>query len=711
MCLEADRSPPEIFRWGPNVTSHQLSSRKRISPALLAALLASAAFIPSAQAQPAEPPLPAIQVSPAAKKPNHHLPKRNKRVDAKPQPRTAEAPTTAPANPSGHLVTSPTTIPTPVSQIASSITVITGQEIENTQRRTVPDLLLTVPGLNVAPNAPGELTSVFIRGANSNHTKVLIDGIDVSDPSNPSRQFDFGPLTTFGIEQLEVLRGPQGGLYGSDALGGVISITTKTGKGAPQWSTLVEGGSFGTFNQATSVSGSTSDTSYAFSGSHMRVESTPVTPAELLPPGQKRNNDFYDNLTFHGKVSHDFSEMFSLNAVARYTDAHLRYTDNDNYPYANPVQSRSGNRQFSGLLDGVFKLLDGRFNNHFGVTYTDTDRKTSDPYYVTLGYGSTPNSFFHGDRTKVYWRSDLTLLQGQTLVTGVEHETEKGSVDYALYGVAPASGTIQNLGSYAELQSNFFDRFFIVSNVRHDQNDHFGGHDTFRIAPAILFPETDTKLKASYGTGFHAPSIDQLYGPFSANLNLKPEESKGYDYGFEQALFNKRVKFGATWYHNSFNNLIESVPTANPFVYMYENVAFATTHGLEAFASVALTERLTLRGDYTHTIATDDTLHTELKRRPEHKWSAQAQWAATDSLTLTATALWISSWLDTDPLSGGSVRAPGYQLVNLAANYKVDQNWSVFGRVDNLFDRHYQNPLGYQKTGIGVYGGLRFVTN
>jgi vitamin B12 transporter len=688
-------------------------------------LLASTAVIAPASAQQADSSsLPSVQVSPPKKKKSYRLPKDQKQTDARPKvqqsPQQVSAP---PTHPGETLVTSPTTVPTPVSQIANSITVITAQDIENTQRRTVPDLLQTVPGLNVAPNAPGELTSVFIRGANSNHTKVFIDGIDVSDPSSPNRAFDFGPLTTFGLQQVEVLRGPQGGLYGSDALGGVISMSTITGKGAPKWSTLLEGGSFGTFNQATSVSGSTIDTSYAFTASHMRVDSTPVTPLSSLPPGQKRNNDFYDNLTFNGKVSHDFSEMFSINAVARYTDAHLRYTESDGFnpvtfsTIPNPIQSSSDSRQFHGLFEGVFKLLDDRFNNHIGATYSDIERNTSDPYGAPFYGSNNPNSNYYGERTKVYWRSDLTLVRGQTLVTGVENENEHGRIDQALFNIPLATGSIQNLGTYAELQSNFFDRLFVVSNVRHDQNDHFGGHDTFRVAPAILFPETDTKLKASYGTGFHAPSIDQLYSTNPAfgqvaNLNLKPEESKGYDYGFEQGLFNKRVQFGVTWYHNSFNNLIESfqpVP-GNPTLFSYENVALATTHGLEAFTSFAVTNSLTLRGDYTETIATDDTAHTELKRRPKHKWSAQAQWAATDKLTLTATALWVSSWLDVDA-TGAAVRAPGYQLLNLAANYAVDKNWTVFGRIDNALDEHYQNPLGWEKTGIGVYGGLKFVTN
>ena len=701
------------------MTSHQASSFKHISPALLAALLASAAFIPSASAQQADPPLPTIQVRPPANKPTTRLPKRNARVDAKPKPQQSPQQVIAPVQNSGDpLVTSPTTVPTPVSQIANSVTVITAQDIQDTQRRTVPDLLQTVPGLNVAGYAPGEQTSIFIRGANSNHTKVFIDGIDVSDPSSPNRAFDFGPMTTFGLEQIEVLRGPQGGLYGSDAIGGVISMTTKTGKGAPQWSMLLEGGSFGTFNQATSVSGATNDTRYAFTASHMRVDSTPVTPAAFVPPGTQRNNDFYDNLTFHSKVSHDFSEMFSVNTVARYTDAHLRYTEDNNYPYSNPIQSRSNSRQFSGLIEGVFKLYNDRFNNHFGVTYTDIERNSSDPYAFTL-YGANPNNSFRGERTKVYWRADFAVMKGQTLVAGVENENEKGRIDmaslaqYAPYN-ALSAGSTQNLGSYAEWQSNFFDRFFLVSNVRHDQNDHFGGHDTFRVAPAIVIPETGTKFKASYGTGFHAPSIDQIYGgPYTGiNLALKPEESKGYDYGFEQALFNKRVQFGVTWYHNSFTNLINLAPDpAHPSYSHYENVALATTHGVEAFTSFALTQRLTLRGDYTQTIATDDVTHTELLRRPKHKWSAQAKWAATDKLTLTATALWVSSWLDADRMTGIHIQAPGYQLLNLAANYTVDQNWSVFGRIDNALDRHYQNPLGWEKTGIGVYGGLRFVTN
>jgi outer membrane receptor protein involved in Fe transport len=172
-------------------------------------------------------------------------------------------------------VVSPTGIPTPIAQVASSVTVITAADIEREQRRTVPDLLSTVPGLNVVQTGgPGGQTSVFIRGTNSNQVKVLIDGIDVSDPSNANRSFDFGQLLTADIEGIEVLRGPQSGLYGADAIGGVISIITKKGEGPPR-AGLVEGGSFGTLNQTASLSGAQSRLSSSRSSGTRRRRGRP----------------------------------------------------------------------------------------------------------------------------------------------------------------------------------------------------------------------------------------------------------------------------------------------------------------------------------------------------------------------------------------------------------------------------------------------------
>lgn len=597
-------------------------------------------------------------------------------------------------------VVSATGIPTDASEIASSVTVITEEQIQRDQRRTVSDVLATVPGLNVVQTGgPGGQTSVFMRGTNGDHVKVLVDGIEMNDPSQPKREFDFGPLMTDDIERIEVLRGPQSGLYGSDAIGGVISITTKKGSGPAKWTGTFEGGSFGTMNEKLQVSGGTANTNYAFTAAHSIVNSTPVTPYDVLPPGQKRINDWSNNYTYTAKMGADLSDVFGINFVGRYNDTKLRITNDDfsGFPVVAPFTDRSlyVNHQFNGGTDAVWRLFDGKFNNHLGVQFTDYSRRSMDP-------GANWQTF-DGERTKYYWRSDLALMPGQTLLMGVERAIEQAHTDTTFGGVR---GSTQNDGAYVELQSKFSDRFFLVSNVRHDENEAFGGHNTFRIAPAFLIPETGTKLKASYGTGFHAPSINQLFDPLSGNPALKPEESKGYDYGFEQSLFEKRVTFGITWFHNDIDNLITF---SNAFPFTFENINRAKTSGYESFVAAKITDRLQLRADYTHTRAIDAVTGAPLQRRPADKISVSTIWQATNKLTVSATALWVSGWYDFDRfgLVFPAFKTSPYKLVNLAANYALNDNVTVFARIDNLFDEHYQNPIGFMKQGFGIYGGIR----
>ena len=198
---------------------------------------------------------------------------------------------------------SATGTPEPLTDVGSSVTVIDAAQIEREQRRTVPDALSLAPGLNVAQTGgPGGQTSVFIRGTNSNQVKVLIDGIDASDPSNPNGSFDFGQLLTYDLSRIEVLRGPQSGLYGADAIGGVISLTTKAGEGPPKAKALIEGGSFGTLNETMGFSGSTPVFSYNMNLAHFDVANTPVTPPELLPPGRQAIGNAYENWTLSTKL-------------------------------------------------------------------------------------------------------------------------------------------------------------------------------------------------------------------------------------------------------------------------------------------------------------------------------------------------------------------------------------------------------------------------
>ena len=600
------------------------------------------------------------------------------------------------------IVVSPTGVPTPAKEIASSVTVITAKEIEQQQRRTLPQALAAVPGLNIVQNGgPGGQTSVFMRGTNSNHVKVLIDGIEVNDPSTPNRVFDFGQMLTNDIERIEILRGPQSGLYGANALGGVISITTRRGEGPPKFTGSVEAGSHGTFNQSVGVSGGDERFDYAFGIAHLKADSTPVTPPNLVPPGRRINPNSYDNWSYSARLGFKLGDTVSLNWTGRYSDAYLLSTADSGFP-STPDGFRSSQAYKQAFTRGeiVWDPLDGRFVNRFGIAYTNQDRSNRQP--DAAGILGLPVKNL-GERLKFDWRGDLALSQGQTLVMGLQHESER-------LETASLTASNGNTGAFAELQSNWSDRFFTVANIRHDHDDSFGGHTTYRLAPVYIVPGTETKLKASYGTGFKAPTLSERFSDsrpafdFYGNPDLKPEESRGWDVGFEQPLAEGRASFGATYFHNDIDNLI----LTNATFTSYTNIGRARTKGIEAFAALELTQNLKVRADYTFTLARDENAHQELLRRPRHKASLTANWTPTDRLTLSATLIYVGDRVDGNrDFSISRMRAPGAAIVNLAADYKLDDRFTLFGRADNLFDKRYENPVGYLVPGLSAVGGVR----
>jgi vitamin B12 transporter len=617
------------------------------------------------------------------------------------------------------IVVSATMVPTPAAEVASSVTVITSTDIARAQQRTVPDILNDVPGLNVVQTGgPGGHIAIFMRGTNSNHVKVFIDGIDAGDPSVTNGAFDFGNLLASDIERIEVLRGPQSGLYGSDAIGGVIAITTKKGEGPPKATGTLEAGSFGTFNQTARLSGSQTGFNYAFNVMHYQTASVPVTPLNLLAPGEKRNNDSYNNWTYSTKLGATLSDNLAVNLVGRYIDASHGFTGEDFLNFAPPApevaQSTQLNHQLFTRGELVWSLFGGKFKNYFGVSYSNQWTWYSDPnadsfYTSPLVLPPTTNV---GVRTKFDWRGVAKVAPGQTLVLGLEKQTDAlrtnstGTVDMSgNFTQTTTYADVGNKAGYAELQSKLPGNVFLVSNIRYDDNDSFGGHTTYRIAPSYIVPMTDTKLKASYGTGFKAPTLNELYVNllqynFFANPALKPEESKGYDFGFEQPIIRDHLKFGVTYYNNDITNLIGYTATS------YVNVDKSSIYGYEAFATLIVNRQFRIRADYTYTHI-DATSLSGYLRKPAHKYSVTATWSPVDPLQLSATMITVSSWLDYDRSGYNTLTAPGYTVVNVAANYDVNDKVKIFGRIDNLFNRQYETPLGFDRPGFSVFGGVR----
>jgi vitamin B12 transporter len=600
------------------------------------------------------------------------------------------------------IVVSATRVSTPAAQIASSVTIITAADIEAQQNRTLPDALQTVPGLDVVQTGGvGGQTSLFMRGTNSNQVKVLLDGIDIAAPSTPNNAADIGKLLTGDIARVEVLRGPQSGLYGSDAIGGVINIITKSGEGPAQFSVSAEGGSFDTFNQHASMSGSEGNFHYSATIDHVHSGATPVTPSALLLPGETRNDDFYDGIQASTKLGYDLTDNFDLGFVGHYGSSLGRITGDAFDPvtfvsYPSPTQTRIATLQYDSRATAHLVLWDGRFDQTLGVAYSSAMTSSADP-----NNGYTLSS---GDRVKLDWQGNVGLRKGQTLVLGAETARDMDHAGYS-FGAAtgPATGITTNAG-YAEIQSDFGSGFYDSAAIRYDVNSRFGNKVTYHAAPAWLIADTGTKLKASFGTGFKAPALEQLFGGFGANPDLKPETSTGYDAGFEQSLLSGALTGGATWFHNDIHNLIVNGSAPD---FTYGNIGRARTQGVESFIAWKALDTLSFRVDYTYTDAIDAVTHAALLRRPRNKLSLTSDWRALPDLSLDATLQVTGPQADFGRESGLPETLRSYTLLNLAASYRLTDTWSLFGRIENAFDTRYEQPDGFLRPGIGAFVGIK----
>jgi vitamin B12 transporter len=591
------------------------------------------------------------------------------------------------------VVVSATRLATPARQIGSSVSVITAGDIAARQQISLADVLRDVPGLDIAQSGgAGAQTSIFLRGTNSNQTKVLLDGIDIGDPSNPTGAADISKLLAGDIARVEVLRGPQSGLYGSDAIGGVISITTKAGEGPATLTAGAEGGSFDTFNQNASLSGSEGGFHYAVSAQHQHAGATPVTPLSLLPPGQTRNDDYYDNLTASTKLGYDVGDALRLGLVG-HVNTSLGKITNDAFDfltftsYPSPNRSRIATLQYDGRASATLDRWG--LTQTLGLAYNSSVISNADP---DNGY-----SLVAGNRVKLDWQGHREIADGQTLLLGAE--TARDAIHRPVsYGITTNAG-------FAELNSDFGNGLYNSASLRFDGNSRYGSKLTWHIAPvwaANLWDIGETRLKVSAGSGFKAPSLQQLFGPYGHNPLLKPETSTGYDAGIVQAFGDGAASAGATWFHNDVRNLINYDAAFTPI-----NVDRARTQGVESFISYAPFPALSLRADYTYTEALNAVTRSALLRRPRHKASVNAAWQAGDGLLLDASLLYVGPRADVGRESFLPEKLGAYTTVNLAATWQASPVFALYGRVENLFDARYQDPDGFLRPGIGAWAGLK----
>jgi vitamin B12 transporter len=602
-------------------------------------------------------------------------------------------------------------VETPTKEIATSVTVITEQDLEQTKKTTLVEALREVVGLSVLQTGPvGSSASVMLRGANSEHTLVMIDGVEVNDPITPSRTFDFSHLQIEGIERVEILRGPQSTLYGSDAMAGVINIITKKGQGKPVFHLSSLAGSYRTFSGTAGLSGemkkfhyslwSSSLTSRGFSAASDRLEGN--TEA-----------DGYKNLSLSARAGYRLADNIDLDFSARFTDAR---SDIDNYGSAfgdDPNNVQNYETLFlKGHLRGLFSK--NRWEQKWTFSQVRSNRKTDNPTDEQHPFDSDRSRYRSG-LFKLDWQNNVFLHESNTLTFGAEYQQERGESEYYSESIMGPSISLfpikkaRNTGIYAQDQLRLAGIFFLTAGIRMDTHSQSGPSTTFRIAPAFFIRQTSTKLKATLGTGFKSPSLYQLYAPGNiwgpiGNENLEPEETASWDMGIEQTLWDGKILLEGTFFSSRYKNLIDYDYTEG-----YINIAQVSSKGVEIALEFFPIENMALSVSYSHTVVKDLNTGEALLRRPKNKFAATLNFGILAKGRLVISLIHLGErddmeWID---WIATRVRMTPFSLLNAVGSYDILPNIQLFLSLDNILDQRYELIKGYGTPGRSAYMGFK----
>lgn len=590
---------------------------------------------------------------------------------------------------------------TPVDKVTGTITVITGEEMERRQLRTAADVLRYVPGVSVQQSGgPGAQASVFVRGANANQTLALIDGMNVIDPSTATGAIDFAHFMTENLDRIEVVRGPMSTLYGSAAMGGVINMVTKPGNGP------MNGGAFtelGTRLQTTTggyLRGSDGRFNYNLSAVGLYAPGEPVVSPRFWPAdGGFIGNDPYRNITVASRLGFQINDNAQFTLFNRYIDTQLKYDQITFYdPNANDWTQQLYNRlQF----DGVF--LGGRWKPTIGVGYSNIQRHDLDLPSLQNPFPLTQDAYYNGRRLQADLKNEFVISENLNLLAGIDYDQTWLYVDA---DNAKSWGSATQTGFYAQGRATLFDNLTLSLGGRVDVQSQFGTVSTWRVGATYLVEATDTRFKASYGTAFKAPALFELYGAgffCAGNRNLQPEYSRGYELGFEQGMFERKVKAGITYFFNSFSNVIQCPP---PYTSL-QNVADAQSDGLEMSLQLSPYRWIDVILNYTYTRALNVDTGQPLVRRPANVYGVRTDLRPLEGVRVGVELLQVSGRFDYDVVTGAIVQPSPYTLLRATAGWTVRKGVELFARAENIIDQQYEEPEGFKAPNFQAFFGVK----
>jgi len=588
------------------------------------------------------------------------------------------------------VVVTATRVEMPQSSVGSSVTVVDREQLTERQCASVVQALREVPGLDVVQNGgAGGTASTFIRGAKSEQTLVLVDGVPLNDPAGLGRGADLSQVPVENIERIEVLRGPQSTLYGADAIGGVINIITRKGSGPANGEVSAEAGSFNTFNEKAEVRGG--NDRYNFSAGASRQDSQGISSASERNGNTEK--DGYGRTEASARLGWTPVEEFEANGLVRWNHARYDYDGS-----VNGVMMDTDDRGESDALllygEGKAKLFDGLWRPRLGGSWGSQSRDDT---------SSMGNSTFDSLLQKLEWQNDLYLGKANLVTAGFEYQQESAESTYEAVGYVDRFDrkTARHQSAYAQ---DIVTTGPLTTTVggRVDSYDTFGTETTWRVAPVYDIVATGTRVRGSYGTGFKAPSLFQLYSIYGSK-DLNPETSQGWDAGVEQDLMEGKLTVGATYFENQFNDMIDYDFVTST----YGNVSKAEARGVETFVVAKPVKDLSVRASYTYTDTQDKTSGTELIRRPRNKAALDTTYAFTPKFRGTVGLVYVGERQDEDFSTFQNVTLDGYTLVNLYASYDVYKNVTLFGRLENLADEKYEEVIGYGTPDRAGYGGVK----
>lgn len=594
----------------------------------------------------------------------------------------------------------------PMEKLGSSVTVITAEEMTQAGHSYVADALRDVPGLDVVRSGGlGKTTSVFMRGANSAHTLVLMDGIELNDPISPGNSFDFAHLSVANIDRIEIVRGPQSTVYGSDALGGVVQIFTRKGEGALKTRLELGGGSYATQQQGVHLSGSQGAWKYNLAAEHFDQDGFSAADEDQ----GNIEDDPYRNTTLNTNLSYDTGETWSFGIAGRYANVRSHIDNSGGIGGDDPNYLNKGKRTYLRAFARI-NLDEQRWNQELGVGFSRNDRDLTNGFDADHPESSV-DANYQGEKMKVDWRHTLVPSERHTLTFGLESEEEKGNSRYA---------SVSSFGPYlsvfeeqtARTNGVFLQDFWqatedlaLTLGTRYDDHDRFGSRMTYRATGSYQLGEAGTFLKGSFGTGFKSPSLFQLYSSFGSP-DLLAEKSEGWDFGVTHAASQLGLSLSVSYFQNDFKELIEY----DSDLFSYNNIARAETSGVETNLDWAASSRIDVALQHTYMETEDLETGLQLVRRPKQKAQARLtlNFSGGANVNLFARYTGNRDFTDFSTFPSSRVTLGGFTLLHLSGQLPIGERFNLRARVENVTDKDYVEVLGYGTTGLAGYLNLSY---